>query len=61
MVIKILMTEIRGAKSLTRHLKILLYEANVFLCIFRKLLKGPCSGGVAVPARQSLILDLNLM
>lgn len=39
----------------------LLNEVDIFLGVFRQLLKAPHSRGVALPARQRLILDLHTL
>lgn len=45
----------------TRHSHVLLNKADIFLGVLRQLLEASCSRGVAVPAREGLILDLHTL
>jgi len=49
----------RERESLTGHPHVLLYVAHVALRVLWKLLKGPGSRGVTLPARKCVILDVH--
>lgn len=45
----------------TRHSHMILYEADVLLGVLRQLIEASSSRGVAVPAGQRLVLNLNAL
>ena len=49
----------RERGSLTWHSEMLFYVMHIVLSVLWKLLEGPGSGGVTLPARKGFILDLH--